>query len=79
MFHFKYDISSKELTVVDKKPKDKYPRFASVSPDGMTGVYVKNYNLWAMDTLNMRKAVKNPKDSTIVEKQLTFDGKASFS
>ncbi|MBQ6576987.1 MAG: S9 family peptidase [Bacteroidales bacterium] len=79
VFHFKYDISSKELTVVDKKPKDKYPRFASVSPDGMTGVYVKNYNLWAMDTLNMRKAVKNPKDSTIVEKQLTFDGKASFS
>ena len=79
VFHFKYDISSKELTVVDKKPKEKYPRFASVSPDGMIGVYVKNYNLYAMDTLNMRKAVKDPKDSTIVEKKLTFDGKAGFS
>ena len=79
VFHFKYDISSKELTEVDKKPKEKYPRFASVSPDGMIGVYVKNYNLYAMDTLNMRKAVKNPKDTTIVEKKLTFDGKAGFS
>ena len=79
VFHFRYDISSKELTEVEKKPKDKYPRFATVSPDGLTGVYVKNYNLYCMDTLNMRKAAKDPKDSTIVEKQLTFDGKASFS
>ncbi len=78
VFHFKYDIASKSLVQVEEK-EDRYPRFASVSPDGLTGVYVKNYNLWCMDTLNMRKVAEDPKDTTIVERQLTFDGTRDHS
>ncbi len=78
VFYFKYDIASKKLEEV-KKEKNKYPRFVNVSPDGLTGVYVKNYNLFCMDTLNMRKAAEDPKDTTIVERQLTFDGAREFS
>ncbi len=78
VFHFKYDIASKSLVEVDEQKK-LYPRFASVSPDGLTGVYVKNHNLYSMDTLNMRKAAEDPKDTTIVERQLTFDGTRDHS
>ncbi len=78
VFHFKYDIASRKLEEV-KERKSKYPGFANVSPDGLLGLYVKNRNLYVMDTLNMRKAVEDPKDSTIVERQLTFDGTADRS
>ncbi len=78
VFHFKYDIASRKLEEV-KEQKSKYPAFANVSPDGLNGLYVKNHNLYVMDTLNMRKAAEDPKDSTIVERQLTFDGTANHS
>ncbi len=78
VFHFKYDIASRKLEETEEY-KNPYPRFASVSPDGLTGVYVKNHNLYCMDTLNMRKAAEDPKDSTIVERQLTFDGTRDHS
>ncbi len=78
VFHFKYDIATRKLEETGEH-KNPYPRFAAVSPDGMTGVYVKNHNLWCMDTLNMRKAAEDPKDSTIVERQLTFDGTRDHS
>ena len=82
VFHFSYDIASRTLTdVTEEKEKEeqKYPRWASLSPDGLMGVYLKNHNLWAMDTTNMRKAAKDEKDSTLVERQLTFDGVKDFS
>ncbi len=78
VYHFKYDIVTRKLEETEEY-KNPYPRFAAVSPDGMTGVYVKNHNLWCMDTLNMRKAAEDPKDSTIVERQLTFDGTRDHS
>ncbi len=78
VYHFKYDIATRKLEETEEY-KNPYPRFAAVSPDGMTGVYVKNYNLWCMDTLNMRKAAEDPKDTTIVERQLTFDGTRDHS
>ena len=78
VFHFKYDIASGKLSQIKKKV-NRYPSFAIVSPDGMVGVYTKGYNLYCMDTLNMRKAAKDPKDTTIVETQLTFDGKKEYS
>ena len=77
-FYFKYDIASRTLTEV-KKEKRLYPQFVNVSPDGLVGVYMKNNNLFYMDTTSMRKAAKDEKDSTIVEHQLTFDGKKDFS
>ena len=73
-YHFKYDITSKKLTFNTKDEDAKYPEWANVSPDGLVGVYMKNSNLFYMDTLNMRKAAKDPKDSTLVEHRITSDG-----
>ena len=55
------------------------PTWADVSPDGTKGVYVKNHNLYLMDSTSLRKAAKDEKDSTIVEIALTKDGTAEFS
>ena len=74
VFHFRYDIASRKLTEMEKGEKPKYPAWASVSPDGTKGVYIKHHNLFWMDSTSLRKAVKDPKDSTLVEHQLTFDG-----
>lgn len=78
-YHFKYDITSKKLTFNTKDEDTKYPEWANVSPDGLVGVYMKNSNLFYMDTLNMRKAAKDPKDSTLVEHRITSDGFKGFS
>lgn len=78
-YHFKYDITSKKLTFCTKDEDAKYPEWANVSPDGLVGVYMKNSNLFYMDTLNMRKAAKDPKDSTLVEHRITSDGFKDFS
>lgn len=78
-YHFKYDITSKKLTFSTKDEDAKYPEWANVSPDGLVGVYMKNSNLFYMDTLNMRKAAKDTKDSTLVEHRITSDGFKDFS
>ena len=78
-YRFYYDIATKKLTWdTDEHPK-KYPTWANVSPDGTKGVYVKNHNLYLMDSTSLRKAAKDEKDSTIVEIALTKDGTAEFS
>lgn len=79
VFHFRYDIASGGLTEEKNGRKDKYPRFASVSPDGSIGIYVKNHNLWWADSTSLRKMAKDAKDTTIVEHALTKDGTADFS
>ena len=73
VYHFEYDIASKKLKEYEPEERE-YPAWASVSPDGLTGVYAKDNNLWWMDKENMKKAAKDEKDSTLVEHQLTFDG-----
>ena len=78
VYHFRYKIADKTLTFDTNDREDKYPRWANVSPDGLTGIYMKNSNLFYMDTLNMRKAAKDPKDSTIVEHRITSDGFKEF-
>jgi dipeptidyl aminopeptidase/acylaminoacyl peptidase len=81
VFHFEYDYASrtlKDVTEQKEKEEQKYPMWASVSPDGTMGVYAKNSNLWIMDSTNLRKAAKDPKDSTIVEFKLTTDGIKQF-
>ena len=81
VFHFEYDFASrtlKDVTEEKENEEQKYPMWASVSPDGTMGVYAKNSNLWIMDSTNLRKAAKDPKDSTIVEYQLTKDGIKQF-
>ena len=78
-YRFYYDIATKKLTWDTVEHTRKYPAWANVSPDGTKGVYVKNYNLYLMDSTSLRKAAKDEKDSTIVEVKLTTDGTAEFS
>ena len=83
VFHFEYDFASRTLKdVTEEKEKEdenkKYPMWATISPDGTLGVFAKNNNLWIMDSTNLRKAAKDPKDSTIVEFKLTKDGVKDF-
>lgn len=77
-YHFRYEIAGKKLTYDTTDKKEKYPDWANVSPDGLTGVYMKNSNLFYMDTLNLRKAAEDPKDSTLVEHRITSDGYKDF-
>ena len=73
-YRFYYDIDSQKLTWDSEEHKDEDPSWASVSPDGSLGIFVKNHNLWVMDKENLRKAAKDAKDSTLVERALTSDG-----
>lgn len=77
-YHFRYEIAGKKLTYDTADKKEKYPDWANVSPDGLTGVYMKNSNLFYMDTLNLRKAAEDPKDSTLIEHRITSDGYKDF-
>ena len=78
-YRFYYDIATKKLTWDTDEHNRKYPMWANVSPDGTKGVYLKNHNLYLMDSTSLRKAAKDEKDSTIVEIALTKDGTADFS
>ncbi len=79
VFRFKWDIAQGKLTDITEQEKEKdYPRWANISPDGKYAIYGKNYNLWYMDMENLKKAMENEKDSTIVEHQLTKDGSKEF-
>ena len=78
-YRFYYDIATKKLTWDTDEHPNKYPMWANVSPDGTKGVYVKNHNLYLMDSTSLRKAAKDEKDSTLVEIALTKDGTADFS
>lgn len=78
-YRFYYDIATKKLTWDTDEHDKPYPTWANVSPDGTKGVYVKNHNLYLMDSTSLRKAAKDEKDSTLVEIALTTDGTAEFS
>ena len=72
VLHYKWDIANRELTRVDKRP-GRFPEWANVSPDGKIAVYQKNNNLWYMTVEDVEKFIVDPKDSTIVEYQITND------
>ena len=73
VYHFQYELATGKLSEY-KPEKKEYPEWASVSPDGQTGVYVKNANLYWMDKENLAKAAEDEKDSTLVEHRITTDG-----
>jgi dipeptidyl-peptidase 4 len=79
IYYFEYNLNTEQLVELPdfKKPKRK-PRWASVSPDGNTIVFAKNYNLYWMDKANYEKALQNESDSTIVENKLTTNGVEYF-
>ncbi len=72
VFHYKWDIASKSLERIEERDV-RYPEWANVSPDGKIAVYQKDYNLWYMTTEDVEKLARDPKDSTIVEHQITTD------
>jgi len=79
-FFFRYNLQTEQLQVLKdyEKPKAK-ARWASISPDQKTIVFARNHNLYWMDRANYEKALKNEKDTTIVEHQLTKDGVEYYS
>ncbi len=75
LFYLEYDLASKTVTEISDSTKVKPPlAWATFSPDTNTVFFAKNYNLYWMDKMNYQKAVKNEKDSTIIEHQITKDG-----
>lgn len=78
-FFFRYDLRTRELTEIeDYEEKEKRLSWANIAPDSSKIVFAKHYNLYWMDKENFLKAIKDEKDSTIVEHQLTEDGEKYF-
>nr|WP_262894888.1 S9 family peptidase [Snuella sedimenti] len=79
-YYLQYKLGSNSLTVLNnkKEPKKEWEKWANVAPDSTIVLFSKNYNLFWMDKANFLKAVKDPKDSTIVEHQWTTDGVKHF-
>jgi len=79
IYHFEYRIGSNSLILIDNsKKEDTSKRWANIAPDSSVVVFSKRYNLYWMNKENYLKAVKDEKDSTIVEHQWTTDGIEHF-
>ncbi|WP_291845910.1 DPP IV N-terminal domain-containing protein [Lutibacter sp.] len=75
VYHLEYKLGDSKLTIIDNKKEDeKIKRWANIAPDSSIVLFSKNFNLYWMDKDNFLKAVKDDKDSTIVENQWTKDG-----
>ena len=78
-YYFEYNINNGQLVQLnDFKRPTRTPRWASISPDEQTIVFVRKHNLYWMDRTNYEKALKNEDDSTIVEHAITKDGVEYF-
>ena len=80
VYHFEYVLGSNSLTLLDNEKKDKedWKKWANIAPDSSIVLFSKQYNLYWMDKENFLKAVKNEKDTTIVENQWTKDGEENY-
>ncbi|MHA7130798.1 S9 family peptidase [Algoriphagus namhaensis] len=79
-FYFKFDIDGQQLIeILDAEKDPKRLSWANIAPDSSKVLFVRNHNLYMMDKENFLKAVKDEKDSTIVETQLTEDGVENYS
>lgn len=75
LFYFEYNLAAKKLTEISDETKEKDRlSWATFNPDTTKVYFAKNYNLYWMDYANYKKALKNEKDSTIVEHPITNDG-----
>jgi dipeptidyl-peptidase 4 len=78
--HFEYDLASGALTMLENYVQEpKRPEWASISPDGNVIVFGRRFNLYTMDKANYEKALQDPEDKTIEERQLTTDGEENYS
>ncbi len=75
LFHFEYNVNNNNLKEIsDTTEKKRQLAWGSFNPDTSKVFFSKNYNLYWMDYANYQKALKDEKDSTIVEHQITNDG-----
>ncbi|WP_431158940.1 prolyl oligopeptidase family serine peptidase [Winogradskyella poriferorum] len=81
VYHLEYKLGSNGLNILDNKKKEKedWKQWANIAPDSSIVLFSKHHNLYWMDKENFLKAVKNDKDSTIVENQWTTDGEENYS
>ena len=80
VYHLEYRLGGNGLTIIDNKKKEKKPwkKWANIAPDSSIVLFSKNFNIYWMDKENFKKAVKNEKDTTIVENQWTKDGVENY-
>lgn len=88
IFYFSYNPTSRKLTRIEREYPETYPDWASISPDGQTVVYAKDFNLYRISRAEYEQLKENerkPKaeqdaklDSLIVGKQLTTFGEKDF-
>ncbi len=75
VFFLEYDLATRQVKELADSLKEKTrPAWASYSPDTLRIFFARDYNLYWMDRANFEKAIKDEKDSTIVEHQITKDG-----
>ncbi len=80
IYYFEYRIGSNHLTIrKNAKKKAKKLKWGSVAPDSSIVIFSKHYNLYWMNMASYKKAIKNEKDSTIVEHRWTNDGEVYYS
>ena len=81
VYHLEYKLGGNGLTILgtEKKEKEPWKSWANIAPDSSIVLFSKNYNLYWMDKINFLKAVKDDKDTTIVENQWTKDGEQNYS
>ncbi|WP_347172920.1 S9 family peptidase [Polaribacter uvawellassae] len=79
VYHLEYRLGGNGLTIIDnEKEEKKWKNWANIAPDSSIVLFSKNFNLFWMDKANFLKAVKDEKDSTIVEHQWTKDGVENY-
>ena len=92
VFHFEYDVNTRALRELeDWEAPDNHPSWASVSPDGQTVIFGRNFNLYMMSgadyeqILDARRgksgdeADEAEEDVEVTETQLTTDGEEHYS
>ena len=75
---FQFSLISQQLKEIETEKEPTRLAWANIAPDSSKVVYVKNFNLYWMDKANFLKAVKDLKDTTLVENVLTKDGVADY-
>ena len=80
VYHFEYTLGANGLKVLsnEKAPKEDWKKWANIAPDSSIVFFSRKFNLYWMDKENFLKAVKDEKDSTIVENQWTRDGVKNY-
>jgi len=79
VYHLEYRLGGNGLIIIDtKKEEKKWKDWANIAPDSSIVLFSKNFNIHWMDKANFLKAVKDDKDSTIVEHQWTKDGVENY-